>query len=313
MLAYALKRLMALVPVMLVASLTIFFIVRLAPGDPASALAGNLATADQIEGIRRSLALDAPLPLQYATWLSNALRGDLGFSFYSNQPVGALMLQRVEPTLSLAVLTIAISVVVSLTLGTLAAWRSGSALDRTVMAGTILGFSIPPFVVGYGLVFLFSVWLDWLPVQGYRPIAAGLGEWIVHLVLPVATLCTGYVALISRVVRVSLLEVLREDYIRTARAKGVAERGVILGHALGNAAVPISTVVGLGVAFLVGGVVVTETVFNIPGIGRLIVDAITKRDYPVIQGAVLVFSAIYVVINLAVDLGYAWFDPRIRY
>jgi peptide/nickel transport system permease protein len=199
------------------------------------------------------------------------------------------------------------------TLGVLAAWRVATFVDRVVMGFAVLGFSVPVFVVGYLLIYVFAIQLKWLPVQGYTPIAEGLVPWLRNLVLPSIALGLAYVALIARITRATMLDVLAEDYIRTARAKGVETRTMLLRHALKNAAVPIVTVIGIGVALLIGGVVITETVFNIPGIGRLVVDAIARRDYPIIQGVIVLFSGIYVIVNLAVDLSYTFFDPRIRY
>ncbi len=221
--------------------------------------------------------------------------------------------QRIEPTLSLTLCTLVIAVFVAVPLGVVAAARAGTWVDRAVMAFSVAGFSVPVFVIAYVLIMVFSIQLDWLPVQGYTPIREGLWEWARHLVLPSAALGTVYIALIARMTRASMLDVLAQDYVRTAQAKGLAPTAVLLRHALKNAAVPIATVIGIGIALLIGGAIVTETVFALPGIGRLTVDAILRRDYPIIQGVVLMFSAAYVLINLAVDLSYMFFDPRIRY
>jgi peptide/nickel transport system permease protein len=276
-------------------------------------IAGDNATTDQIAAIRAALGLDEPLWRQFLIWGGHVLQGDLGTSLFWNQPVAELILQRAEPTISLTVTTLLLAVTIAITLGVLAAWKAGSGLDRAVMALAVTGFSVPVFVVGYLLVFVFAIELKWLPVQGYRPIAEGVWPWLERLILPSVALGLAYVALIARITRTTMLEVLAEDYIRTAEAKGVATRPVLLKHALKNAAVPIVTIVGIGVALLIGGVVITETVFNIPGIGRLVVDAIARRDYPIIQGVILVFSGIYVLVNLAVDISYTFFDPRVRY
>ena len=241
------------------------------------------------------------------------LTGDLGQSYYYKTDVATLIAQRLEPTLSLAALTITIAVLVAVPLGVLAAWRFGSWFDRLLMGFSVMGFSIPVFVLAYILIWLVSLKLGWLPVQGYKRIADGVGPWLYHLLLPSITLSVIYVALIARVTRASVLETLGEDYIRTARAKGLPEKAVLMRHALANAAVPIVTVIGIGIALLIGGVVVTESVYAIPGLGRLTVDAVLARDFPTIQGVILLFSVVYVLVNLAVDLSYVFFDPRIRY
>jgi peptide/nickel transport system permease protein len=288
-------------------------LLHLSPGDPDAIIAGDNATSEQIAGIRNQLGLNDPLPVQFFRWVFAVLQGDLGISIFSNEPVAKLISQRIEPTLSLAVSTLLVAVTLAVTFGVLAAWRVGSWIDRTLMVVSVIGFSVPVFVVGYMLIYVFSINLRWLPVQGYSPIAQGLGPWIERLILPSIALGLAYVALIARITRTSMLEVLAEDYIRTARAKGVANHSMLLKHALKNAGVPIVTVIGIGVALLIGGVVITETVFNIPGVGRLVVDAISKRDYPIIQGVILIFSGVYVLVNLAVDMSYTLLDPRIRY
>jgi peptide/nickel transport system permease protein len=313
MIAYIIRRLVATIPVMLLVAVIVFLLVHLAPGDPASVIAGDNATSDQIASIRAALGLDKPLWQQFVIWIGHVLQGDLGHSLFWNRPVSELILQRAEPTISLAITTLFLAVTISVTLGVLAAWKAGSGLDRAVMGVAVTGFSVPVFVVGYLLVFVFAIQLRWLPVQGYRPIAEGLWPWLERLILPSIALGLAYVALIARITRTTMLEVLAEDYIRTAEAKGVATRPMLLKHALKNAAVPIVTIVGIGVALLIGGVVITETVFNIPGVGRLVVDAIARRDYPIIQGVILVFSGVYVLVNLAVDISYTFFDPRVRY
>ena len=317
MLRFLVQRLAAIIPVLLVVAVVVFLILRLTPGDPAAVIAGNNATNDDIVRIREQLGLSRPLLSQFWIWFSNALQGDLGYSFYLNKPVSELIAQRIEPTLSLAAGTLALAVLVAVPLGTLAAWRMGGWLDRTLSGFSVAGFSVPVFVIGYVLIYLFAMKLHWLPVQGYRRLfgasSQGVGAWAYQLVLPWFTLATIYVALIARVTRASVSEALTEDYIRTARAKGITESAVLLRHALANAAVPIATVIGIGVALLIGGVVVTETVFAIPGLGSLTVDAVLNRDFPVIQGVVLFFSVLYVLVNLAVDLSYLFLDPRIRY
>jgi peptide/nickel transport system permease protein len=311
------QRLAAIVPVLGVVAVVVFLILRLTPGDPAAVIAGNNATSDDIDRIRAQLGLSKPLLTQFWIWLSGVLQGDFGYSFYLNKPVVELIAQRIEPTLSLAAGTMLLAVLISVPMGTLAAWRMGGWLDRILSGFSVAGFSVPVFVIGYVLIYLFSIKLHWLPVQGYRrlfgPSSQGVGAWAYQLVLPWVTLATIYVALIARVTRAAVSEALTEDYIRTARAKGIQESAVLLRHALANAAVPIATVIGIGVALLIGGVVVTETVFAIPGLGSLTVDAVLNRDFPVIQGVVLFFSVLYVLVNLLVDLSYLFLDPRIRY
>jgi peptide/nickel transport system permease protein len=320
MLSFLLRRLAAVLPVLLVVSLVVFLILRLAPGDPAAVIAGNSATNEDIAQIRTQLGLDRSIPVQYGIWIGRVLQGDLGFSYYLNKPVTELIAQRIEPTLALAVGTVILAVLIAVPLGTLAAWRLGGGLDRVLSGFSVAGFSIPVFVIGYILIYLFAIRLEWLPVQGYKSLIGGSGGagaspwvWMRQLILPWMTLAMIYVALIARVTRASVSEALTEDYIRTARAKGLTERAVLLHHALVNAAVPIVTVIGIGIALLIGGVVVTETVYAIPGLGSLTVDAVLNRDFPVIQGLVLLFSASYVMVNLLVDLSYLFLDPRIRY
>jgi peptide/nickel transport system permease protein len=305
--------LFATVVVMAVVAFVVFLLLYLTPGDPAAILAGDAATSEDIARIREKLGLDAPFLERFGQWIWRLLHGDLGISIFTNLPVTHLIGQRVEPTLSLTVCTLVISVLVAVPMGVVAAARAGTWVDRVVMAFSVGGFSVPVFVLAYALILLFSIELGWLPVQGYRPIGEGIVEWARHLVLPSIALGTVYIALIARMTRAAMLDVLAQDYVRTAQAKGLSPSAVLVGHALKNAAVPIATVVGIGIALLIGGAIVTETVFALPGIGRLTVDAILRRDYPVIQGVVLIFSAAYVLINLAVDLSYMLFDPRIRY
>ena len=313
MLKFLSRRLLSTLPVLLIVAVLVFLMLRLTPGDPAAVLAGDAASSEQIAQIRSGLGLDRPIPVQFGIWFGHLLTGDLGQSYYYKTPVTTLIGQRLEPTLSLALLTISLAVLVAVPLGVLAAWRFGGGLDRLLMGFSVLGFSVPVFVLAYLLIWLVSLKLGWLPVQGYKRIADGLGPWLYHLILPSITLSEIYIALIARVTRASVLETLGEDYIRTARAKGLPESRVLLRHALANAAVPIVTVIGIGIALLIGGVVVTESVFAIPGLGRLTVDAVLARDFPTIQGVILLFSAVYVGVNLLVDLSYVFFDPRIRY
>jgi len=313
MTAFIIRRVASTFVVMAVVGVIVFLLLHLSPGDPAAIIAGDNATPAQIDEMRRRLGLDDPLPLQFVRWASGVVQGDLGVSIFSNDPVAELIRQRAEPTAALAATTLVFAIVLAIAAGVLAAWKAGGIVDRAVMGLSVLAFSVPVFVVGYGLVYVFAIRLEWLPVQGYKPIADGFVPWIRHLILPTIALGLAYVALIARITRTSMLDVLAEDYIRTARAKGVATRPLLLKHALKNAGVPIVTVIGIGVALLIGGVVITETVFNIPGMGRLVVDAIAKRDYPIIQGVVLVFSGVYVIVNLVVDILYTFIDPRIRY
>jgi peptide/nickel transport system permease protein len=291
----------------------VFLLLRLTPGDPAAIMAGDAASTEQIERIRAGLGLDRPIVVQFGIWLGKVVSGDLGESFYFRIKVTTLIAQRLEPTFALAALTIFIAVIVSIPLGVLAAWRYGGWLDRALMGFSVLGFSVPVFVLAYLLIWLVSLQLGWLPVQGYARLADGLVPFVRHLILPAITLSVIYIALIARVTRASVLEALGEDYIRTARAKGLPELRVLVRHALANAAVPIATVIGIGIAILIGGVVVTESVYAIPGLGRLTVDAVLARDFPTIQGVILFFSFIYVAINLLIDLSYVFLDPRIRY
>jgi peptide/nickel transport system permease protein len=310
---FILGRLVATIPVMGVVATVVFLLLRLSPGDPATILAGDAASPEQIAAIRTRLGLDQPILVQFAEWMWRLLQGDLGTSIISNQPVTKLIGERLEPTLALAITTIIFAVAVAVPLGVLAAWRHGSWIDRSVMALSVLGFSIPIFVLGYLWIFAVAMELQWLPVQGYVSLSQGFWPFLQRLILPTLTLSVIYIALIARITRASVLEVLGEDYIRTAHAKGVGERSVLTRHALRNAAVPIISVIGIGIALLISGVVVTESVFNLPGLGRLTVDAVLARDYPVIQGVILLFSGLYVLINLGVDVASTIFDPRIRY
>jgi peptide/nickel transport system permease protein len=311
--AFIIRRLLSTLLVMGLVGVFIFLLLHLSPGDPAAIIAGDNATPAQIEAIRTSLGLNDPLHVQFGRWAVRVLNGDLGISIFSNVPVATLIGQRVWPTVSLAFTTIVLAVALALAAGVLAAWKAGSLADRLVMILSVVGFSVPVFVVGYLLIYVFAITLRWLPVQGYSPLADGFWPWASHLILPSTALGLAYVALIARITRTAMLDVLAEDYMRTARAKGVATGPMLFKHALKSAGIPIVTVVGIGIALLIGGVVITETVFNLPGIGRLVVDAISKRDYPIIQGVILLFSGVYVIINLLVDLSYTLLDPRIRY
>lgn len=310
--AYIAGRLGATLIVMAVVGVIVFLLLHLAPGNPAAILAGENATPAQIAMIDHNLGLDKPLPVQFGLWASNVLQGQFGTSIFSGAPVMELVRQRLPATVSLTVITMVFAATVAVVSGLLAAWRAGGLLDRTLMGVAALGFSVPVFVLGFLLIYLFAIKLRWLPVQGYVPLAQGIWPWFSHLILPAFALGLAYLALIARITRASVLEVLSEDYMRTARAKGASTLSQLFHHALRNAGVPIATVIGIGIALLISGVVITETVFNIPGIGRLTVDAITNRDYPIIQGVMVIFSGAYVLINLLVDLSYTLIDPRIR-
>ncbi|MGO4154169.1 ABC transporter permease [Cupriavidus sp. YAF13] len=309
---YLLRRLAATLPVMAVVAIVVFLLIHLSPGDPAALIAGDLATVDDIAKLRGALGLDLPLWRQFVLWLGRLATGDLGTSIFTQVPVARLLAQRLEPTASIAALTMLLTLLVAVPLGTLAAYRAGSWIDRLVMLFAVLAFSLPVFLVGYLLVYAFAIQLPWFPVQGYARFADGTGEWLRSLVLPCVNLALVYIALVTRMTRATVLEVLHEDYIRTARAKGLGVLPV-LGHALRNAAIPIATTIGMGIALLIGGVVVTETVFAIPGVGRLVVDSVQRHDYPVIQSVLLISAGVYVLINLMIDLSYRLFDPRIKY
>jgi peptide/nickel transport system permease protein len=313
MFSFLVRRILATIPVMVVVALFVFSLLFVAPGDPAAVIAGDQATPEQVERIRQSLGLDRPFLVQFSEWAWRLLHADLGRSIFTNLPVTTMIAQRVEPTLSLMSITLLFSIIVAVPIGVLAAWKAGTLIDRIIMGFAVLGFSVPVFVVGYVLAYVVALELEWLPVQGYTPIARGVWPWLENLILPSIALGFVYIALIARITRATMLEVLQQDYIRTARAKGLAQTPILFIHALKNASIPIVTVIGIGVALLIGGAVVTESVFAIPGLGRLTVDAILRRDYPVIQGVVLLFSFVYVLVNLAVDLIYTLIDPRIRY
>jgi len=313
MLAYAARRVLATIPVVLFVALFVFSLLYIAPGDPAAIIAGDQATPDDVERIRASLGLDRPFLIRFGEWLWHVLNGDLGTSIFTNLPVAHMIAQRIEPTTSLMILTLILSLSCAIPMGVVAAWKHGTWIDRLVMTTAVFGYSTPVFVIGYLLAYLFALKLDWLPVQGFTSISQGLFPFLRNLILPAVALGLVYMALIARITRATMLDVLSQDYVRTAKAKGVAQNGILFVHALKNAAVPIVTIVGIGFAALIGGAVVTESVFAIPGLGRLTVDAILRRDYPVIQGVVLMFSCVYVLVNLGVDLLYTLFDPRIRY
>ena len=331
MFGYVIRRILATIPVMGVVAIFVFLLLHLTPGDPAAVIAGDYASPADVERIRETLGLNRPLHIQFFTWAGRLFQGDLGVSIFSKVPVIKLIGQRVEPTLALATTTIIFAVLLAVPLGVLAAWKSGTWIDRSVMIFAVLGFSVPIFIIAYSMIWTLSIHLHWFPVQGYKSFlietgigfegvcrdsgrsGCGLVPFFRHIALPSIALGLVYVALIARITRASVMEVLTEDYIRTAHAKGLSPRVVLIRHALKNASVPIVTIIGIGIALLLGGVVVTESVFNIPGLGRLTVDAILHRDYPIIQGLILIFAGVYVLINLLVDISYTFLDPRIRY
>jgi peptide/nickel transport system permease protein len=313
MLRYIAQRILAAVPVMAFVALFVFLLLRLSPGDPAAIIAGDAATPEQLELIRDRLGLNDPLFTQFFNWIGQLLRGDFGTSILSGTPVIDMIASRLEPTVSLALTTITLSILIAVPLGVVAAWKHDTLIDRAVMAISVLGFSLPVFVIAYVIIQIFAMDLGWLPVQGFRSIFDGIGPFAERIAMPTFTLTLLYIALIARITRTSMLEVLGEDYVRTARAKGLREGRVLMRHALRNCAVPIVTVIGIGFALIISGVVVTESVFNLPGIGRLTVDAVLARDYPVIQAVILLASLVYVVINLLIDIAYVLLDPRIRY
>lgn len=313
MYGYIIRRLLATIPVMGVVAIVVFLLLHLTPGDPAAIIAGDYARPEDIARIRANLGLDKPLHIQFFSWIGNVLQGDLGISIFSNLPVSKLIAQRLEPTVALSISTTIFAILVAVPMGVFAAWKAGTWVDSAVMAFAVLGFSVPVFVIGYVLMYVFSLKLGWFPVQGYKPIGEGFWPFLQSITLPTVALGVVYTALIARITRASVLEILTEDYIRTAKAKGLNNTGLLIRHALRNAAVPIVTIIGIGIALLIGGVVVTESVFNIPGLGRLTIDAVLRRDYPIIQGVILVFSAVYVFVNLFIDILYTFLDPRIRY
>lgn len=312
MTAYVVRRLVAFVPVAFCVALFVFLLLYLAPGDPATIMAGDSASPEDIEKLRATLGLDRPFPVRFVEWMSEIARGDLGVSVFTGIPVTTLIGQRILPTFSLMFVAILLAASVGIPMGTLAACRRNGFADRVVMVGGVLGFSVPVFVIGYLLSYVFAFRLGWFAVQGFVSPFESLPGFLRSILLPAASLACAYAALIARITRATMLDVLAQDHVRTARAKGLGEARVVIVHGLGNAAAPIATVMGMGVAILLGGAVVTETVFSIPGLGRLTVDAVLRRDYPVVQGVTLFFAFIFVVVNLGVDLLCAAIDPRAR-
>ena len=310
---YVIRRLLALIPVALVVATVAFVLIHLAPGDPASVIAGPDASRDDVRRIERQLGLDAPLPVQLARWYGRLIQGDLGQSIFLRKPVTDAILDRVEPTLLLTVSAIVIAIVIGVPAGVIAARYHNTTTDQILMVLALLGVSIPNFLLGLLFILFFSVWLGWFPVAGYSPLEYGWLKTVRTLVLPAFALGLVQSALIARIARSSMLDVLREQFITAGRAKGLGERAVIYKHALKNAMIPTVTIIGISFAILISGAVVVETVFNIPGLGRLIISAVLRRDYPVIQGVVLCIAGVYMLINLAVDLSYLIVDPRVKY
>jgi peptide/nickel transport system permease protein len=310
---YVLRRLLAVVPVMLVVATVTFVLVHLAPGDPASVIAGPYASADDVAKLRHQLGLDEALPVQLVRWYGRLLRGDLGDSIFLRRPVTEAIVDRLEPTLLLTTWATLVAILIGVPAGIVSARYHNSAVDQSLMGLALVGLSVPNFLLGLLMILVFGVWLRWLPVAGYVPVEAGVWSNLRSLVMPSLALGLVQSALIARITRSSMLDVLREQFVLTGRAKGLAENVVVYKHALKNAIIPTLTVIGITFALLIGGAVVIETVFNIPGLGRLIISAVLRRDYPVIQGVVLLIAVTYTAVNLLVDLAYLVVDPRVRY
>lgn len=312
MLTYIFKRLISIIPVLFVVSIAIFMIIHITPGDPASVLLGLEATPEEIEALNEEMGLNRPIHIQYFTWIKNVLRGDLGDSIFMRMPVADAIRDYFPPTMSLAILAQLIALTIAIPTGIIASYKRGKPIDTALMSASLLGMATPGFLLGLFLMLLFSVQLGWLPVAGYRPLSMGLGNHLYYLILPAFSLGVVQAALIARMTRSSMLDVLYNNYIKTARAKGIKERAVLLKHALKNASLPILTVLGQSFGTLVTGAVVIESLFNIPGMGQLVLNSIKRRDIAVIQGVVLFITLIYVGVNLFVDLMYGVIDPRVR-
>ena len=310
---YILRRLLMLVPVLLVVGVVVFTIVHLTPGDPAAVILGQSATAEQIAQLREQLGLNEPLPVQFAQWLGGVLRLDFGDSLFLGMPVTQALMERAQPTLLLTLYAMLVQLAIGVPAGVIAAVRRNSPLDRLLMIGSILGAAIPTFFLGILLILFFAVFLRWLPSGSYVPITDNPAEHIKSMLMPAFALGFSSAGLLARMIRSSMLDVLNEDYVRTAWAKGIRGRRVIVGHALRNALIPALTIIGASLGALLGGAVVTETVFTIPGMGRLVVQSIARRDFPLIQGAIMLIAGIYVLVNLLIDVLYVYIDPRIRY
>ena len=310
---YLVRRLLASIPVILLVGVMTFSILHIAPGDPAVLMAGEEATPEDVEEMRVALGFDKPFIVQFGRWAGRLLKGDLGTSIFSQHSIASLMKPRLQPTLSLAFLAITLSIAIGVPIGVLAAWKVGTLIDRGVMLFAVLGFSIPVFWLGFLFIWAFAVQIHLFPAVGFVPITDGVFPFLRSLTLPALSNAIPFSALVARMTRSTMVEVMKEDYIRTARAKGLSEAVVNIRHGLRNASIPIITVVGLVFAALVGGAVVTETVFAIPGLGRLLVDGVVRRDFPIVQAMLMVVAVAYVFVNLLVDITYAYLDPRIRY
>jgi peptide/nickel transport system permease protein len=313
MTAFILRRLVLLIPVLLIVGIVVFTLIHLTPGDPAAVILGPDATPEQVDNLRERLGLNEPLYIQFVKWFGNALRLDFGDSLFIGQPVTTALLDRAQPTGLLTLYSLTLSILIGIPAGVLAAVRRNTIIDRFLMVFSISGAAIPNFFLGILMILLFAVKLRWLPSGGYSDIQDGLWPHLKYMILPAFTLGVSSAGLLARLVRSSMLDVLKEDYVRTAFAKGLPERLVVIRHALRNALIPAITVIGVSLGGLLGGAVVTETVFSIPGMGRLVVQSIARRDFPVIQGAVMTIAAIYVLANLIVDVLYVYVDPRVRY
>ena len=318
---YITQRLLAMIPVVLIVGLIVFSLIHITPGDPAMIMAGDEASPAEIDALRAELGLDEPLWRQGIAFFLDTIRGDLGQSVFTRHEVSELIFSRLEPTLSLAIFSEFLAIVIGIPLGILAAWKANTWIDRVAMIFAVLGLALPSFWLGYNLIWLFAVKWQLMPAVGYESIfkppdeggGINIGPWLRSITLPSITIGVISAALITRMTRSSMLEVLREDYIRTARAKGLGEFVVLIRHGFKNAGLPVITIIGLGIAGLVTGLVITEAVFAIPGVGRLMVNGVARRDFPIIQGVVLLTTVSYVFINLCVDLAYGYMDPRIRY
>jgi peptide/nickel transport system permease protein len=313
MATYILRRIITLIPVLLIVGVIVFGIVHFTPGDPAAVMAGQSATPEQIEGIRKTLGLDRPLSEQFIEWFWGIVRLDFGESIFLGMSVTDAIRERAQPTLLLTFYALLVQTSIGIPAGVIAAVKRNSFVDRLLMILSISGAAIPTFFLGILLILFFSVRLRWLPSGGYVPLTEDPVQHLKSMIMPAFALGFSSAALLARMVRSTMLEVLREDYVRTAFAKGIANRQVVIRHALRNALIPVITVVGASMGALLGGAVVTELVFTIPGMGRLVVQSIARRDFPVIQGAVMIIAGIYVLVNLLVDILYVYVDPRVRY
>lgn len=309
---YIVKRILSLIPVLFIVSLSIFAIIHITPGDPATVILGEEASPEQLKELRDELGLNQPVPQQYLNWLIGVIQGDFGDSYFMHQPVVKAIVEHLGPTFSLALIAQILSLIIAIPLGIIAAKKRGTMVDQGVMTVSLLGMSLPSFLLGLLLILLIGVSLRWLPVAGYAPLEKGFWEHIKYLIMPSIALGAIQAALIARMTRSSMLEVLNKDFIKTARSKGIHEFKIIFLHAFRNAFLPILTVIGQTFGTLIAGAVVTETIFNIPGLGQLVVNSVVRRDYPMIQGVVLFVTISYVFINLVIDILYGFIDPRVR-